>query len=296
MINQSEILQKFQKQKEKIINEDNNYLAGSKNPLFIDYSIKDYEKRLSIGCDTIDQLLNGGIPLERIIEVSGEAGSGKTQLALQFSLNFIKKEGNRVYYFTTQKKVHDDKLGDMIGRFGESDFKILKRINTNLIFKDVDSKEDFKNMLDQFICPSLALQMGPGGDMKPNEQGSKILVVLDNIYSLCEQETYTERSKIARDIGYKLKYLTKNRVSAQVLNNVIDLFKNDNNEWNHNKNKKVSALGQLWENIPHEKYSLKKLKGNHRKFKREFSKSFPRDKCQFYIEADGLHGDYYDFT
>lgn len=42
--------------------------------------------KLTLGCRILDRLLGGGIPTETITEIVGEAGIGKTQLALQLLL------------------------------------------------------------------------------------------------------------------------------------------------------------------------------------------------------------------
>lgn len=43
--------------------------------------------RLSVGCPLLDELLRGGLPACGVIELSGESGAGKTQLALQLCLS-----------------------------------------------------------------------------------------------------------------------------------------------------------------------------------------------------------------
>lgn len=43
--------------------------------------------RLSVGCPLLDELLRGGLPTGGIVELSGESGAGKTQLALQLCLS-----------------------------------------------------------------------------------------------------------------------------------------------------------------------------------------------------------------
>lgn len=44
------------------------------------------EARLTTGCAILDSALRGGVPTCGIVEISGESGSGKTQLCLQLSL------------------------------------------------------------------------------------------------------------------------------------------------------------------------------------------------------------------
>lgn len=49
--------------------------------------LKDSDDFLSTGCDKIDALLRGGLSRRGINEIYGEAGCGKTQLALQLCLS-----------------------------------------------------------------------------------------------------------------------------------------------------------------------------------------------------------------
>ncbi|KAK1388329.1 X-ray repair cross complementing 3 (XRCC3) [Heracleum sosnowskyi] len=44
-------------------------------------------KKCTLGCPVLDQFLAGGVPCGSITELSGESGSGKTQLALQLLLS-----------------------------------------------------------------------------------------------------------------------------------------------------------------------------------------------------------------
>lgn len=40
-----------------------------------------------MGCPLLDELLRGGLPGGGVVELSGESGAGKTQLALQLCLS-----------------------------------------------------------------------------------------------------------------------------------------------------------------------------------------------------------------
>ncbi|KAK4002566.1 hypothetical protein OUZ56_004383 [Daphnia magna] len=53
------------------------------------------------GIDMVDKMLDGGIPSGRLVEVFGEPGSGKTQLALQLTANTALKQQQTVCYLTT---------------------------------------------------------------------------------------------------------------------------------------------------------------------------------------------------
>lgn len=42
---------------------------------------------ITTGCQELDEVLGGGVPVRGITEVAGESSSGKTQLALQLALH-----------------------------------------------------------------------------------------------------------------------------------------------------------------------------------------------------------------
>jgi DNA repair protein RAD51 len=56
---------------------------------------------ISTGLRVLDDLLGGGIVAGMIIDIFGSGGSGKTQLAMQISLNSLKEDGIVLYQDTT---------------------------------------------------------------------------------------------------------------------------------------------------------------------------------------------------
>lgn len=62
--------------------------------------------RLSFGCQVLDELLRGGLPVGGVTELSGESGAGKTQLALQLCLS--------VQYPTQHGGLDSGNMADMI--------------------------------------------------------------------------------------------------------------------------------------------------------------------------------------
>ena len=64
------------------------------------------ESRVSSGCCGLDNILNGGLPPCRIYLLEGDPGAGKTTLALQFTLEGIKR-GERALYITLSESRND---------------------------------------------------------------------------------------------------------------------------------------------------------------------------------------------
>jgi RecA/RadA recombinase len=66
----------------KFLYQKNSQKSNGYVEIFENHSLKfDLERRLPIDCPNIDNLLLGGFPLERVVEIFGAAGTGKTQLA-----------------------------------------------------------------------------------------------------------------------------------------------------------------------------------------------------------------------
>jgi len=64
-------------------------------------------KKISLGCSIINNILKGGLPTQGIIEITGEAGCGKTQVALQALMYTILPEqygglGGAGFYLSTE--------------------------------------------------------------------------------------------------------------------------------------------------------------------------------------------------
>jgi circadian clock protein KaiC len=64
------------------------------------------QSRISTGCFGLDNILNGGFPRGRLYLVEGDPGAGKTTLALQFTLEGVKR-GERTLYITLSESRSD---------------------------------------------------------------------------------------------------------------------------------------------------------------------------------------------
>src|SRR5258708_16571424 len=62
--------------------------------------------RVSIGCEGLDNILNGGLPHGRLYLIEGDPGAGKTTLALQFASTGAKK-GEKSLYITLSESRKD---------------------------------------------------------------------------------------------------------------------------------------------------------------------------------------------
>lgn len=69
------------------------------------------------GCSKLDELLGGGIPLGRLTLIYGEAGSGKTTIALQASVSAARM-GFKVLYLDCDRRIPVERLK----AFAQKDF------------------------------------------------------------------------------------------------------------------------------------------------------------------------------
>ncbi len=89
--------------------------------------------KVPLGCDCLDELLDGGFEAGAITKIYGEAGSGKTNVCLQLAKSVV-SQGKKVIYIDTEG-LSKDRMGQIFGK----EFK--KTIKSILIFEPYDFKE-----------------------------------------------------------------------------------------------------------------------------------------------------------
>lgn len=80
-------------------------------------------KKIPIGCKSIDEMLAGGIEVDTITEIFGEAGSGKTNICLLLAKNVV-LSGKKVMYIDTEG-ISAERLEQICGKETE---KIVKEM------------------------------------------------------------------------------------------------------------------------------------------------------------------------
>lgn len=101
------------------------------------------DKKIAFKIPKLDQLLRGGIRIRGINEISGEAGSGKTQLAMHLALTVqfpvhLGGLGKKAIYISTEGPIPTQRLYEMS--------MSLKNLYVNE--KDIWNN----NFLDNIIC------------------------------------------------------------------------------------------------------------------------------------------------
>ncbi len=91
----------------------------------------------------LDELMNGGIPEESVVLVSGGPGTGKTILCLQYLINGIKK-GDKGLYITFEEE--KDAIYDQAREFGW-DLKKLEK-EKKLLVRNIEQSETLGQIYD----------------------------------------------------------------------------------------------------------------------------------------------------
>lgn len=89
--------------------------------------------RLSTGIPEFDTLLRGGLPKSGITELTGEAGCGKTQFAMQMALHALSKPECHVCWLSTEGDVPWKRWKQMSERFIEDAADLNDRFHTTKI-------------------------------------------------------------------------------------------------------------------------------------------------------------------
>lgn len=145
------------------------------------------------GCSKLDELLGGGIPLGKFTLLYGEAGSGKTTVALQTSVSAARM-GFKVLYLDCDRRIPVERLKT----FAQKDFEEI-------------SKHIIVSRPENFLEQSLILGSLP--TMISRDVG---LVVVDSITSLYREavsveEPFTVNWEFNRQIALlKESAITKN--------------------------------------------------------------------------------------
>lgn len=254
---------------------------------------------LRTGCDGLDRFLSytGGaqaaFDFPRLIEIYGEAGSGKTQLSLQIALNAILNMKNeptyKVLFITTQKHAHEQKIEaftkHIINRIG-MDLADQKTFRDNFLTRHITEVSEF----DQYIRHDLNKLHQ---DCKANYRLR--LVVIDNISSVVKQleggETYSRHRKdrFLVELYDSISHFMRQGIYVIAVNNLAANFKAFDEAKKLYKN--VSSLGDLWTYMVTDKFELMKHMADGRTvrlMKTHFSKNGHKPDTLLEITADGM--------
>eukprot|EP01041_Mallomonas_annulata_P011478 gene11478-24003_t len=207
---------------------------------------------LSFGCDVLDSTI-GGIPLQGITEISGEAGSGKTQLCLtlsirsQLPLSQGGLDGAVAYLSCGEGEFPLRRLQQIASEYASKSNmdpeEYLNNVNINQCHSSDDLEESLNKIIPK-ICASSKLR----------------LIIIDSLAGVIRSEYDTSNSTDMRDrtmllfrIATKLKWLSDTfNLCIVVINQVSANFTNDNNNINSNSNSSSRRRSNGFHSNPNE--------------------------------------------
>lgn len=115
-----------------------------------------HTRRVSLGCPVLDATFGGGLPGHGIVDISGMAGAGKTQLMLQLLVQQVKDAesewrnanystpfvAGRSFYLSTEGPLPAKRLADMAAAACPGDSGFAQRVLESVIIVEAKNVED----------------------------------------------------------------------------------------------------------------------------------------------------------
>nr|XP_021186357.2 DNA repair protein XRCC3 [Helicoverpa armigera] len=206
--------------------------SSTANDLKINNTI---DLRLSTGCLAMDNMLKGGLQKGTITEVFGESASGKTQLALQITLN----NWNSGCVFICTEDLFPTKRYEEL-KIHHPDFDSKIDYGKNVFVEHITEGKDLLS------CVRVRLR-------KLLDQHDLSLIVIDSIAApfRCESTNYVKRAEELREIAIQLTTLAKEyNLAILCINQVTASFEENTNV--------LPSLGLAWSNMVTTRLMLKK--------------------------------------
>lgn len=247
---------------------------------------------VSMGCNSVDLLLHGGLRTRTITEIGGESSTGKTQFCLQLSLHvqLPKKLGglsSGAAYICT-----------------EHSFPIKRFIQLVNVYKKKHSSFKCHNFMDNvFIC-----QIGDLNclwhclkrDLPALLSGRNVkLIVIDSVAALFRCE-YTindglKRQRDLHNLGSLVRKFSDTYGAAVVCTNQVTSVITSTNNSGQSSHLKP-ALGLYWSTLITNRLMLSRMHhdpdsacfNSLRTMQVLFSPYLPSEKCNFVITSDGV--------
>ncbi|KAH3733019.1 DNA repair protein XRCC3 [Pelomyxa schiedti] len=249
----------------------------------------DPQKKLSTGCEAIDQALGGGIDVCGITELFGESAAGKTQLCMQLCLQVQLGEdmgglGGSALYFHSDGVFPIDRLTQMASTYEK---KGLPSPTDKVLVKEAIRAT---NPLLQYLCNL---------DYTITQQNIK-LIVIDSLAALTryEYEDVEEEERASKfstlwKIAEAVHRITSlHAIPVIIVNQVTDWFHdNPMNQqiWGlHNLKNHVPTLGLMWSHCVNTRLMLSRTNGKSRRLDVCLSPRLDRNTCHYRITAEGI--------
>lgn len=198
-------------------------------------------KYITTGCQHLDDFLGGGVPVRGITEVTGQSGSGKTQLTLQLSLSAQLPPacgglGKGVVYIGTESTFPVTRLQQMIKNFKDKYSQGPASYTDNIFVHHIPDMDTLVDCV-RYQLPSLLSQHPIG------------LVVIDSVASPFRvEESNFENKDLLHTLGYKLHYMAETLGIAVVAINQVRAAMDNDDLYGH-QGSVVPTLGLSWANL-----------------------------------------------
>lgn len=212
---------------------------------------------ISTGLRNLDSILKGGIRDGMITDIFGAAGTGKTQLTLQISINFLLKEG-KVHFHDTTGGFRPERMLQII-KLKNMDPKILDNVKVTRITNVAEQKKHLLKLIDN---PDYSL------------------LVVDNVSDLFSYE-YSKESQILNKNLELMKYMQK--LSSFAVKNQIPVV--ITNVVRHKENLEYENLEKAISFFTHVKIHLFKEDSN---YFGEVNTIFNKSNFSYLITPEGL--------
>lgn len=243
------------------------------------YRDQSHTRRVSLGCPVLDATFGGGLPGHGIVDISGMAGAGKTQLMLQLLVQQVKDAesewrnanystpfvAGRSFYLSTEGPLPAKRLADMAAAACPGDSGFAQRVLESVIIVEAKNVEDQLYLLTTQL-PSL---------LADSSLGKIRLCVIDSMsalfrgeFSLSKGDTL-ERAKMIFAMAKQMKTLSdKFKIPFVVTNQVTADFQVGQAgqrgwEGGMEGGGVQPALGLSWSNCVHSRYLLTRRDKNN---------------------------------
>nr|XP_020480295.1 DNA repair protein XRCC3 [Monopterus albus] len=207
--------------------------------------------RLSVGCPLLDKLLRGGLPVGGITELSGESGSGKTQLALQLCLcaQYPTQYGglnSGAVYICTEDSFPIRRLQQLIREQPCLRSDVPPSLISSLQFSDHIYIEHAADLDSLQVCLSRRVPLLLA-------RGLVQLLVVDSVAALFRSEfqaaDWLERNKQLLTFSSTLRHLSQEFTTPVLcINQVTNVFSGSDGSLGPLPSNVTPALGLAWAN------------------------------------------------
>ena len=232
-------------------------------------------QKLTSGAAALDELLGGGFETQAIVEVFGEFGSGKTQIALQLAVNTILPldQGGfdgEVFYIDTEDTFRPERISQMAEAVGIDPQDALDRIHVARAY----------NSAHQILLVDEIKRMSKNLDVK--------LIIVDSLTSHFRAE-YIGRGMLAPRQQKLNRHMKEHKQLADVQNSLILVTNQVMSKPDAMWGDPTRAIGgHIVAHASTFRLYLRKSKGGRRIARLIDSPNLPEGEAVFTVTAEGL--------